>query len=117
MSRPELQALLELDGLSYGIGGGYWVKFSVKAVSPNRHIPHGIKYSLTLHHKSGTRLVGFDNAHAPTVKRPRFSGRREEWDHNHNRSVISDYVFESPGQLLEDFWEAVDRLLAEEGMP
>ncbi len=31
-------------------------------------MPHGIRYALTLHDRYGTRLLGFDNAHA--VKPP-----------------------------------------------
>ena len=50
MSEQRLETLLDLDGISYGIGGGYWVKFDITAVSPNAHIPHGVKYSLSLIH-------------------------------------------------------------------
>jgi len=34
-----------------------------------KHIPHGIKYSLTLHDKYNKRIIGFDNAHAFKTKK------------------------------------------------
>jgi len=88
-TRKSLRALLELNGIEYGISGGYWVKFSVIEVEFNKHRPHGIKYSLTMHNKHGTRLVGFDNAHLGDVKRKRFSAKRVKWDHKHNRNLES----------------------------
>lgn len=112
----ELQTLLDLDGLQMGIRGGYWVKFKVWLVEPNIHIPHGIRYSLTLHDKYGTRLIGFDNAHAPKVKRRKFSAKRAEWDHQHHRDAVSDYDFDSPSQLIEAFWNLVNKVLDEEGV-
>ncbi|GHC30406.1 toxin-antitoxin system TumE family protein [Aidingimonas halophila] len=111
-----LDTLLALDGVSYAIGDGFWVKFVVFSVQPTSHIPHGIKYSLTLHHRSGQRLVGFDNAHAPKAKRRKFTAKRQEWDHLHERHDVYEYDFDTPEQLLEDFWQAVDRCLAAEGI-
>lgn len=115
-TRKSLRALLELDGIEYGISGGYWVKFSVIEVELNKHRPLGIKYSLTMHNKHGTRLVGFDNAHLGDVKRKKFSAKRVEWDHKHNRNVVSDYDFINVSQLIEDFWNLVDQILNEEGV-
>lgn len=116
MKDTELQTLLDLDDLQMGIGNGYWVKFAAWLVSPNEHIPHGVRYNFTLHDKYGTRLVGFDNAHAPKVRRLKFAGKRLEWDHRHYRSVVSDYHFDSAGQLVEDFWTSVNQILSEEGV-
>jgi hypothetical protein len=31
-------------------------------VEPDEHVPHGIRYALTLHDRYGTRLLGYDNA-------------------------------------------------------
>ena len=115
-TRKSLRALLELDDIEYGITGGFWVKFSVVEVEFNKHRPHGIKYSLTMHNKYGTRLVGYDNGHLADVKRKKFSAKRVEWDHKHNRNIISDYDFINAGQLIEDFWNHVDRVLTEEGV-
>jgi len=52
-------------------------------------VPHGIRYALTLHDRYGTRLLGFDNAHAVMPpKRERHAGRRLAYDHRH-RHVTS----------------------------
>jgi hypothetical protein len=62
---PGLDTLLELDGVSLFIDaeGRYRVRFVVKRVDVSSERPHGLSYSLTLHDETGTRLVGFDNAH------------------------------------------------------
>ncbi len=54
-----LDALLCLDGEIFFIdpSGGYWVKFEVKRTKVSQARPHGLRYSLTLHDKDGTRLV------------------------------------------------------------
>ncbi len=43
-----LETLLQLDGEGFPMDNGFWVKFKVHVTDPNIHIPHGIKYSLTL---------------------------------------------------------------------
>ena len=106
----QLDTLLNLDGEVFMMDDGYWVKFEAKRAAPSPAIPHGVRYSLTLHDKNNTRVVGFDNAHAiKTKSRKRFSGRKVTWDHKHHLETVEPYEFESAGQLLEDFWEAVDR--------
>jgi len=40
-----------------------------------------------------------------------FAGRKITWDHKHNLDKIESYTFESAGQLLEDFWAAVDQYM------
>jgi len=65
-----LDTLLELDGeiLVVDSSEKHWVKFIVKQVDPSPERPHGLSYSLTLHDETGTRLVGFDNAHPSIVQ-------------------------------------------------
>ncbi len=107
-----LETLLQLDGEVFPMDNGFWVKFQVHHVMKNIHIPHGIKYSLTLHNKYNKRIVGYDNAHG--IKPPRkkkFSGNRQIWDHKHHESVIFPYEFENPYQLLEDFWNDVNKII------
>lgn len=105
-----LDTLLSLDGEIFPMENGYWTKFEVRKVTPGAHIPHGISYSLTLHDRYNTRIVGFDNAHGVKAKK-RFGGRCLRWDHKHERQVVSPYEFESPEQLLEDFWKEVTSVL------
>ena len=103
-----LDTLLDLDGEIFLMDGGYWVKIEAKSVSVSPSIPHGVRYSLTLHDRNNVRVVGFDNAHAiKTKSRKRFSGRKVTWDHKHHIEKVKPCEFESPGQLLDDFWGAV----------
>jgi predicted transcriptional regulator len=54
MSRlDELEALLELDGVRFHLEAGYWTKFEVRIVKSTSAVPHGLRYSLTLHDRSG----------------------------------------------------------------
>lgn len=109
-----LDTLLDLNGEIFMLDGGYWVKFETKEVFPSLSIPHGIRYSLTLHDKNNVRVIGFDNANAIKSKsRKRFSGRKVTWDHKHHMEKVKPYEFESAGQLLDDFWKAVDEYLGE----
>ena len=78
--------------------------------------PHGIRYCLTLHDNFGTRVLGYDNAHA--VRRPKkfkFAGQRLPYDHRHRTSKDKGvtYEFESPQRLLEDFFAEADRVIKE----
>jgi len=58
--------------------------------------------------------MGFDNAHAiKSTGKNKYTGRRVEYDHIHKS--IKDkgvpYEFVSAYQLLEDFFNEVDRVL------
>jgi hypothetical protein len=68
-------------------------------VEVNEHVPHGIRYTLTLHVRYGTRLLRFDNAHAvKPPKHKRYAGRRLAYDHRHRhaRDKGVPYEFTSP---------------------
>ena len=68
---------------------GFWVKFKVYITAQNIHIPHGIKYSLTLHDKSNRRIIGYDNAHGiMPPKKKKFSGIRQIWDHKYQETKV-----------------------------
>lgn len=109
-----LATLLELDGQILDQGDGYWVEIRAWAVVATRDIPHGLRYSLTLHDRHGTRILGFDNAHAPgKPKKFRFAGRRLPYDHRHRHASDKGvpYEFRDAYQLLRDFFQEVDRAL------
>jgi hypothetical protein len=53
---------------------GYWIKIEAWEVKVTAAIPHGVRYSLTLHAPSGKRLLGYDNAHAVKSKGKKFTG-------------------------------------------
>lgn len=108
-----LETLLELDGSVFEQEAGFWIKVEAKKVEPTESIPHGVKYSLTLHDRYGTRLLGYDNAHGVKPPRKGFAGRRLTYDHKHRtaRDKGVPYFFESPQKLLEDFFAETDRVI------
>lgn len=111
-----LETLLDLDGSILEQEGGYWIKIEARTVPASEHAVHGIRYSLTLHDKYGTRVLGYDNAHAaPPPKKFKFAGRRLPYDHRHRTSSDKGvpYAFESAQRLLEDFFAEVDRVIKE----
>ena len=113
---PGLETLLELDGSILEQEGGFWMKVEVKQVTATDRMPHGIRYSLTLHDRHGTRVLGYDNAHAvKPLKKFRYSGTRLPYDHKHRTSSAKGvpYAFESAQRLLEDFFAEVDRVIKE----
>ena len=73
-----LQNLLDLSGSIIDQDNGYWIKIEAWPVPPTAFIPHGIRYSLTLHEPYGRRILGYDNAHA--VKPVISSHKSPLWD-------------------------------------
>lgn len=108
----DLDALLDLNRTEIELmDGRFFAKFEAHRVDISPEVPHGIKYSLTLHDRSGRRLLGFDNAHPIKVKRGRFVDRPIEADHWHYGpgEAVKPYPFESAGKLIEDFWVEVEK--------
>lgn len=115
--RAALQPLLGLAGEIYVQQGGYWVKVEACEVEATPAIPHGIRYSLTLHAPDGSRVLGFDNAHAIQEGRRRFVTARLEFDHWHpDGRVVRPYEFRDPARLLADFFAEVDHVLQRRGV-
>lgn len=113
---PGLETLLDLDGSILEQENGYWIKMEAWCVDESEAVPHGIRYSLTLHNRYGTRMLGYDNAHAVKPERgSRFRGRRLPYDHRHRTASDKGiaYSFESAQRLLEDFFAEVDRVIEE----
>jgi len=115
----DLQTLLDLDGQRGEAGGGYWYKIDAHAVPRSPAVPHGVKYSLTLHAPDGPRIFGIDNAHAPKLSGGRKAPgrvRRAEFDHRHQGSRVISYDYVSAADLLSDFFAGVDAILKEKGV-
>jgi hypothetical protein len=111
-----LETLLELDGSILEQEGGFWIKIEARQVPVSQPALHGIRYSLTLHDRFGTRVLGYDNAHPVKLpKKFKFAGQRLPYDHRHrtSRDKGVPYVFESAQRLLEDFFAEVDRVIKE----
>lgn len=111
-STPGLETLLDLDGQKIVFSDRAWVKFEARLVDPTIQRPHGIEYNLTYHDSGNRRLIGFDNTHGVQPKRRRFRGRRVVYDHRHvgPQDQGRPYEFDSPEQLLIDFWATIDAM-------
>lgn len=112
-----LDFLLDLDGEIQEQGNGFWISIRAWRVTASMQMPHGIRYSLTLHDPYGQRLMGFDNAHAtkPIGSKFKYSGQHTPFDHQHRHAMDEGipYHFQSAYQLLADFYQEVDRVLSE----
>ena len=113
---PALDTLLDLDGSILDQGDGHWIKIEARQIAQSELVPHGIRYSLTLHAPRGERILGYDNAHA--VKPPnkfKYAGRVLAYDHRHRSASDKGipYEFAAAHQLLTDFFAEVDRVLQE----
>lgn len=111
-----LDTLLEMHDTVYAIENGYWMKFEAWRVEVTEMIPHGIRYSLTLHNKYGKRIIGYDNSHSvKPPKKYKYAGQRLTYDHKHRHSLDKGvpYEFKDAAQLLTDFFAEADRVLEE----
>lgn len=113
---PGISTLVELHDQIIDQGNGYWIKIEAWRVVVTPDIPHGVRYSLTLHEPYGKRILGYDNAHA--VKPPKkfkYAGTRLPYDHKHRHASDKGvpYEFRDAHQLLADFFTEVDRVLEE----
>ncbi|AJF08275.1 toxin-antitoxin system TumE family protein [Geoalkalibacter subterraneus] len=108
----ELNCLLDLDRETFHMERGFWVKFDVRQVESSRQIPHGIRYSASLHDSRNRRILGFDNAHGYDFGgRNRYRARKVTWDHIHREDRVEEYEFASAAQLLEDFWREAREII------
>lgn len=109
-----IETLLELNGHIVQQECGFWIEIHAWCVESTNEIPHGIRYALTLHARDGSRVMGYDNAHAvkPSGKF-KYAGQVLPYDHKHRH--IADkgvpYEFRDAYQLLRDFFADVDRFL------
>ncbi len=115
MLDPGISTLLDMSGNVLDQGDGYWIKIEAWKVKVTEDIPHGIRYSLTLHAPSGKRLLGYDNAHAVKPKGKKFFGQRLTFDHKHKHAGDKGvpYSFKDAHQLLSDFFKETDVVLQE----
>jgi len=106
-----LATLLELNGEIFPMDNGFWTKIEARKVVSNEKIPHGVRYCLTLHDQTNLRVLGFDNAHRFKADRKGFGVHKTEWDHKHERNRVKPYTYKNAGQLMEDFWNDVLRII------
>jgi len=114
-----LEFLLAFDGRVHRYAGGYWLKFEIRRVETTSARPHGLSYSFTLHGPDNTRLVGFDNAHSVPSAGGRYKKRAVMTDHWHRTEDDPGrpYAFKNAATLIDDFFDEVERVLTERGVP
>lgn len=114
-----LEFLLDFNGRIHRYAGGYWLKFEITKVKSNEERPHGLDYSFTLHGPDNRRLIGFDNAHDVPAKGSRLKKRPKAMDHWHRTETDKGrpYEFEDAETLIDDFFDEVERVLKEHGIP
>ena len=78
----DLENLLNLHGEAFLMDNGYWVKFEAYQVEITTSIPHGVRYSLTLHDKNNRRVVDLTDR-----KRQRVASSAVTNDVSHIRCV------------------------------
>ncbi|WP_332852865.1 toxin-antitoxin system TumE family protein [Duganella sp. S19_KUP01_CR8] len=113
---PVIDTLLDLDGSVLDQGSGYWIKVEAKRTEVSDEVPHGVRYSLTLHDPYGIRILGYDNAHmVKPPKKFKYAGRILAFDHKHRHASDQGvpYEFKDAQQLFNDFFADVDRVLQE----
>jgi hypothetical protein len=110
-----LATLLDLNDSIIAQERGCWVKIEAWEVPKSDEMPHGVRYCLTPHDRHGSRILGYDYAHATKPAKKGFAGRRLEYDHRHRhaRDKGVPYTFEGAYQLLADFFCEVDTVLKE----
>lgn len=111
-----IDTLLDLHDSILDQEDGYWIKLEAWRVDVSEQIPHGIRYSLTLHEPQGERILGYDNAHAVKPSSPfKYAGQVLPFDHKHRHASDKGvpYAFKDAQQLLKDFFADVDRVLKE----
>ena len=114
-----LEFLLGFNGHVHRYAGGYWLKFEISKVEAFDGKPHGLDYSFTLHGPDNRRLIGFGNAHSVPAKGARFKKRPKPMDHWHRTETDEGrpYAFKDAETLLDDFFDEVERVLTEDGIP
>ena len=115
VNEHQIRTLLDLHDQIIDQEDGYWIKIEAWEVKPSKDVPHGIRYTLTLHAPSGKRILGYDNAHAVKTKGNKFSGQRLPFDHKHRHVADKGvpYEFKDAHQLLSDFFTEVNSVLKE----
>lgn len=111
MADEPIRRLLDYDHRRYWLLNGWSIRFRITEIESSTERPNGIRYSFTLHDVDGARLLGFDNAHGVP--------RQHEFDHRHRfrkTNEILPYEFRGADELICDFFAAVERACAEEGV-
>ena len=106
-----MRRLLDYNRRRIWMMNGWCLRFRIKEISITAERPSGIKYSFTLHDAGMGRLLGFDNSHGVP--------KHVEFDHQHRfmqTDQLTPYVYIDADTLLCDFFMAVEKACAKEGI-
>lgn len=111
-----LELLLDYNGRTMYLDGGYTMKFVIGRTEVTPERPHGLSYSFTLHDEYNRRVIGFDNAHR--VKPLGRAKSPKTYDHWHTTAVDKGrpYKFTDAATLVRDFFDAAERYLETRGI-
>lgn len=105
MTDEDMDRLLAFHRRRYWLTNGWSIWIRVWPIEPSTARPHGIRYSFSLHDVDGTRILGYDNAHAIP--------QQVEHDHWHRFRQMGrrvPYEFVDADTLVADFFSAVRRV-------
>jgi len=107
-----LETLLNLDGERYIADDNFRIEIDAKRVKVTQNRPYGIRYRLALIDPNGKRIIGYENhrKHKIKTKRKKHGAKKITFDHKHKLEKITDYEFESASQLIEDFWNDINKI-------
>ena len=111
MPETDIERLLDYHGMWLWLEQDWTVRCRIWRVAVTEGVPHGIRYSFTLHDGTGERLLGFDNAHNIP--------EQLEYDHRHafrNLGRRIPYRYSTGDQLLADVLTAVKAACDAEGV-
>ena len=101
-----LEYFLDFDGMKSVVDEqlGLWIKFDIKKVLKNIR-KNGVRYSLSLHDRFNTRIIGFDNAHEIEYGAKQNVAPLKTYDHWHcdENDTGKPYNYKNAGKLFEDF--------------
>ena len=100
-----LESLLGLNGYIFTYKDDYTIKITAKQMPLSAQYPLGLKYSMVLLDRDGTRIYGIDNK----VHNDKHKAAR---DHKHILGDrIQPYNFTDVGQLFSDFYDGADKTI------
>lgn len=107
VDKAGLAWLVGLSGTTYRLTCGWQVVIRADWCDTTAGRPWGISYAMILNDQNGHRILGFDNSHG-------FDGAEpgDAFDHEHRANKVGQrfcYKFVSPQQLMNDFWERMER--------
>ncbi|MGN7610986.1 hypothetical protein ACQZV8_02765 [Magnetococcales bacterium HHB-1] len=101
---------------TFEIGEGYRCEITAVRAEKTLVRPHGIRYNLTMYDPAGEELLCFDNRSAIYEKKSSRQPRLESFEYEIHGALAVYYEYASTADLIEDFFDGVERILIERGV-